>query len=285
MNANMPDVNQVIDAVKGRGLPATANMLSLAAIAFGVVGLGYGFGVAGAAWTYGAILVAIVYVLGVAQGGVMFGVIQTGTRGYWGRPMKRIGEALGVFLFPAWIALIIFLFAGGTTIYVWNPETIIAGGPVSLEPHSAAAISAKPFWLSEGFFIVRLIAAVGFLMSLSLVYIRGSLRPDLIMAKARLGADSPKWWDMVIGGETNLETAVEAGQSTQDKLFVPSPGPTPSSSASSPSTSSCPSTPGGSRTCSAAGSLSARFGSASRPWALWPCSVATGWVSRASLPT
>ena len=92
-----PDVKPVIDSIKTREFPAIANMLSLAGIGWGVVAFGYGYFVADKAWTMGAFLVALIYVISIAQGGVIFAVIQTGTWARWGRPMKRIGEAFGMF--------------------------------------------------------------------------------------------------------------------------------------------------------------------------------------------
>src|SRR5690554_981556 len=98
MSSHMPDVNPVIDGVAGRGLPSTVNLVSLVMIGLGVFGLIYGFAVAGAIWTWGAFLVALFYVLALAQGGLMFAVILSGTWGRWGRPLKRIGEAFAFFM-------------------------------------------------------------------------------------------------------------------------------------------------------------------------------------------
>ncbi len=219
MSAHGPDVTPVIDSIKTRQLPPTVNALSLAGIAWGVLAFGYGYFVADRAWTLGAYLVALIYVMSIAQGGVMFAVIQTGTWARWGRPLKRIGEALGVFLPVAWLGLLGFFALGGLKIYVWNPDTIVASGPVSLHPHSPEAIASKEFWLQPGFFALRQLVGTGLLFGLGLVYIRASLKPDLIQAKARLGSDAPAWWDRIIGGETNLEAAVEQGQNTQSLLF------------------------------------------------------------------
>lgn len=219
MSAHKPDVNTVIDAIPGRTLPGIANALSLAGIAWGVVAFGYGYFVADKAWTLGAYLVALVYVMALAQAGVMFGVIQTGTWGRWGRPVKRVAEGFAVFLPVAWFGLLMFFVLGGLKIYVWNPDTIVSVGAMDVHPHSPAAWTSKPIWLQPGFFAVRLLAATGLLYALGLLYVRASLRPDLIQAKARLGSKAPGWWGSIIGGETNLEAAVERGQNTQSNLF------------------------------------------------------------------
>ncbi len=219
MSAHTVDVNPVIDGIEGRTLPPMANMLSLAGIGWGVLAFLYGYFAVDAAWTFGAYLVALLYVMAIAQGGVMFAIIQTGTWGRWGRPLKRIGEALGTFLPVVWLGLAFFLFAGGMTIYVWNPATVVSTGPMDLHPHSLEAISSKEIWLTPMFFAGRLLAGTGVLFGLSMLYIRASLKPDLVQAKARLGSKAPAWWDRIIGGETNLAKATEEGQNFQSNIF------------------------------------------------------------------
>lgn len=217
MSSHMPDVNPVIDGVAGRGLPSTVNLVSLVMIGLGVFGLIYGFAVAGAIWTWGAFLVALFYVLALAQGGLMFAVILSGTWGRWGRPLKRIGETFAFFMPVVLVLLLVFL-VGGLGIYSWNPNTIIGTGMVDLAPHTAETWSSKPMWLTPGFFMARQIVGLLILLALNLLYLRASLRPDFIQAKARLGAKAPAWWDRVIGGSTDLAEAVKSGQRTQGVL-------------------------------------------------------------------
>lgn len=218
MSARTPDLNPVIDAIAGRTLPPAANLASLAMIALGVLGALYGFFVAGPVWTWGAVLVALVYVLAIAQGGVMFSVILTGTWGRWGRPLKRIAESFGFFMPIAWLFVVVFALFG-LRIYSWNPDTIIPGGMVDLAPHSAEAIASKPVWLTPGFFAARQILGVLVLLVLDVLYLRASLRPDLIHAKARLGQRAPAWWDRVIGASDTVDAAVASGQRTQSVLM------------------------------------------------------------------
>lgn len=215
--SHSPDVNSVIDAIPGRTLPASASMTGFALMGVGVLAIAYGFLVAGAAWTWGALLVAIMVGFAAAQGGIIFAIIQTGTWGRWGRPLKRIGESFAFMLPVMYVALLVFLLLG-VGIYPWNPDTFNPGGVVDLHPHSPAAISSKPLWLSKWFFIGRQALAMALLVGLDFVYLRASLRPDMIQAKARLGDKAPKWWDMFIGGKTDLKAAVESGQATQSAL-------------------------------------------------------------------
>jgi hypothetical protein len=218
--AHALDVNPVIDSIVGRRLPAKANMLSLVMIAWGVGAVVYGYAAAdgGEAWTLGAILVGLVYSLCIAQGSVMFCVILTGAWARWGRPFKRVAEALGVFLPVVYALMVVFLLTS-THVYAWNPDTIIAGGAVPLEPHSPEAYAAKPFWLNKWFFIGRHVFGLGLLTWLSVRYIRASLRPDLVQAKARLGDKAPAWWDRIIDGETDLVKARAEGIDGQSNVF------------------------------------------------------------------
>jgi len=221
--SHMPDVNPVIDAVKGRTLPGAINAASLAAIGLGLGAFLFGMfagGEEGAAWSWGAVLVGIVYTLALAQGGVMYGVLMAGTWARWGRPLKRVAETFGLFMPFVWLALAAFLIVG-IGVYPWNPDTFVVGGPVPLEPHSPEAIASKPMWLSKWFFIARQLLAVGWLVVLDLVWVRASMRPDLIQAKARLGSDAPGWWDTFIGGETDVVKATKESVKFQNGFMLP----------------------------------------------------------------
>jgi hypothetical protein len=213
------NVNAAIDSVATRSFPAAANLTSLALIALGVVAFLVGLFALGdggvVAW--GAFLVGLLWTHALGQGGVIFGVIQAGTWGRWGRPLKRIGESFAFFLPVAWVLLLVFLLFG-MKIYAWHPDTLIPGGPVSLEPHSAEAWRSKPVWLTPGFFAVRLLASVGLLATLQLVFVRASLKPDLILATQRLGDKAPAWWRRVTGGSTDLVGALRSGLATQSML-------------------------------------------------------------------
>lgn len=208
-------VDAAIDAVKGRGLPGTARTVAFGGLAWGAVAVGYGLFAGDAAWTWGAWLVACFYFVGLAQGGVVFAGIMQGVQGRWGRPLKRIGEAFGAFLPIVWIGLGIFLVAG-IDIYPWSPDWV-HGEPVALAPHGKAP-AAKELWLQKGFFAARTLGGLGLLIVLDLVFVRNSLRPDLILAKQRLGADAPAWWDRIIGGETDAEAAQERALATNSTL-------------------------------------------------------------------
>lgn len=219
MSASHVDVTGVIDAIPGRKMPMAATAAGLALMAIGALSFVGGMAVAGQAYTWGAFLAALIYWIGISQGGVMFGVILTGTWGRWGRGFKRVGESFFFMLPVLYLFLLFFLVAGGLGIYPWNPDTISPLGFVDINPHSAAATAAKPFWFNKGFFIGRITVGLLVLMLMDIIFIRGSLRPDLVMASQRLGAKAPGWWKLITGGATDVKAEVESGQFTQSLLF------------------------------------------------------------------
>ncbi len=215
-----PDLNPVIDGVVGRSLPAAVNVASLSLIAIGVAAFATGLFAMndGGVVAWGAFLVGVFYTLAISQGGVLFSVVQTATWGRWGRPFKRIAESFGFFLPVAWLLLVVFLLFG-LRIYSWNPDTAVEGGPVALAPHSPTVWAAKGTWLTPMFFRARLALGVGFLILLDFVYLRASMRPDLLAAMERLGAKAPGWWKTFAGAAGDLTAAVKASQATQTRMF------------------------------------------------------------------
>lgn len=224
MSHQTVDLNTHIDAIASRSLPVKVKMGGLAAMAIGLAATGYGFAVAGQAWTWGALLVALVYLLALTQGGVVFAVILTLSKAHWGRPLKRLAEAFGLFMPVVYLFLLIFLLLGHG-LYPWHLDTFLtyADGSsafVDIKPHSEFAWSTKPLWLNVPFFIGRQMGMIGLLFLLGFFYLKNSLRPDLIAAKARLGSNAPRWWNFIVGNETDVEAAQERGEKNQQVLGV-----------------------------------------------------------------
>lgn len=213
------DVNPVIDAMEGRTVPFAATAVGGVLLLLGVIGFIAGIFIAGPAPTWGAVLVALVWSLGICQGAFMFSILLTATWGRWGRPVKRIAESF-VFVMPfLWVLLVLFL-VFGIGIYKWHPTPFAPIEHISLEPHSPAAWRSKPIWLRHDFFAARQILAFAFIILLDFLYLRGSLGPDMLQAKLRLGADKvPGWWSTFTGSGTDLPAAIEKGQNTQSTLF------------------------------------------------------------------
>ena len=146
--SSTPDIHPVIDRVAGRTLPASVNAVSLALVALGVVAFLTGMFAIGdhGAVAWGSFLVGALYTFAIAQGGVMFSVIQTGTWGRWGRPVKRIAETFGFYLPVGYAAILVFLLFG-LSIYPWNPSTVV--GAPSFSTEYAASMTWQPMSPSE----------------------------------------------------------------------------------------------------------------------------------------
>ncbi len=186
-----------------REVPANWRTLGYVGMGVGVASLGFGLATQ-AERTLGVLLVCIVYFLGVSQGGVMFAAVQTATLGRWGRPFKRIGESFASFLPFVYLAYIAFLLGGGLHLYEWTHEPMPAH---------------KTIWLQPGFFVARQIVLVGFMMLLSLVFVRNSMRPDLGWNAEQIGADkAPAWWGRITMGWKGREVEAEEAYQRNIKL-------------------------------------------------------------------
>jgi hypothetical protein len=211
------DVNAAIDAVATRKVPAAVQLGGIAAIVIGIVGFGIGMAT-DPAWAWGAVLVGILYVTALAFGGLAFSLVATLTWARWSRPLKRVAETFALFGPIAWLLIAIFVIVANG-LYPWHAGTFNPGGQIAIEPHSPAVLfAAKPQYLTVPFFIARQVIGVGLLAGLGFIYLRASLRPDLIMAKARLGDRAPGWWGMFIGGAGDLASEVKASDRTQSNL-------------------------------------------------------------------
>jgi hypothetical protein len=123
-------------------------------------------------------LVNLVFFLGIAQAGIVWAAIARTTRATkWASSLVRYGEAISAFLPIGYVLVLIFLFAGGATLYPW------VGQP----------IAAKAAWLNWPFFVARNAILMGALVLMSRVLMGKSLRPDLGVAKDLV---TGKWKDL-----------------------------------------------------------------------------------------
>jgi len=198
-----PDVQETMKSTP-REVPARWKSLLLAGVGVGVASLAFGLATA-TERTLGVFLVCLVYFMGVAQGGVMFAVVQTATLGRWGRPFKRIAESFAAFLPIVYVLYALFLVGGGLHLYEWAHEG------VHLPAH-------KSVWLRPGFFVARQLVMVGILMTLSLVFVKNSLRPDMGVTADVLGSATPAWWSRFTAGWKGREAEVEEAYQKNIKL-------------------------------------------------------------------
>ncbi len=151
-----------------------------------------------------AMLTNIVYFFGVCMGGLIFSVAMTLTLARWGRPLKRIAESFVVYTPILWVLLAIFLFTGGLDLYEWHTD------PSILHGH-------KAIWLTDSFFVVRVLGSTALLMLMAFIYLRHSLRPDLAIASKALGGKHPAWWGRLTQGWTDDES--DAAESHHRMLY------------------------------------------------------------------
>ena len=123
-----------------------------------------------------ALLVNAVFFGGLAFGGIAFSVILTITNARWGRPVKRMAEAMTAFL-PVVAVMFLLLFLGAPQLFLW------------IDP--AKVIQAKAGWLNYPFFVVRQISVFVLFSILIWFYLKVSLRPDIGLASKLAGFSNP----------------------------------------------------------------------------------------------
>ena len=150
-----------------------------------------------------AYLTSMNYFVGISFGGVAFLAAMTMTEARWSRPLKRVAEGFVAFTPVIWVLFLVFYLTGGFELYEWYT-------------HAGDFHGHKHIWLQPNFFLGRNLFAMGLLSLLGLMYIRASLKPDLIAAKAEIGSSAPAWWDKIIGGETDVRAASEQSLARQN---------------------------------------------------------------------
>lgn len=119
-------------------------------------------------FTWQALLVNTLFFGGISCGGLIFSVIFTITSAHWGRPIKRLAEAMAAF-FPVAALFFLLLFLGAEYFFEW------------MDP--AKVIHAKAGWLNYPFFVIRNIVLFSVFAAVSWYYLRVTLRPDIGLAK------------------------------------------------------------------------------------------------------
>ena len=115
-----------------------------------------------------ALLVNMMFFGGIALGGVIFSVIFTITSAQWGRPIKRLAEAMAGFI-PVSMVLMIVLFFGMEYFFIWVDHD--------------AVIHSKAGWLNTSFFVLRNVFMMGLAALIVWIYLKAVLRPDIGLAK------------------------------------------------------------------------------------------------------
>jgi Ni/Fe-hydrogenase subunit HybB-like protein len=140
-------------------------------LGFVVIGIiGFAAGLIGnrsyLAWQ--ALLVNTMFFGGIALGGLAFSLIFTITSAKWGRPIKRLAEALSAFM-PIGALLLCLLFFGAHHFFEWMDHDKV--------------IHAKAGWLNFPFFIIRNVVVLGLFVAAGSYYLKTVIRPDIGLAQ------------------------------------------------------------------------------------------------------
>lgn len=201
MGGHAPDPTPFIMSTP-RPVPAAAKMGGIALAVIGLAATGYGF-VTDADRTFTAFITNFMYWAGISQGAFMLAVALVIVKGRWGRPLKRIAEGMSLFMPVLYVFMILFILAGGMHIYPWTHEDLPAH---------------KAVYLTNGFWIARVLGGLALLIFLNLLFLRASLRADLGVAGEALGAKAPGWWSKLTGGWKGKE--VETAENLRKQVYL-----------------------------------------------------------------
>lgn len=141
--------------------------LLLGFVAIGIIGFVAGMVGNRSYLAWQALLVNTMFFGGIALGGLAFSVIFTITSAKWGRPIKRLAEALSAFV-PIGALLLCLLFFGADHFFEWIDHDKV--------------IHAKAGWLNFPFFIIRNLVVLGLFVAGGSYYLKTVMRPDIGLA-------------------------------------------------------------------------------------------------------
>lgn len=193
-----PNLDPVLDNPV-QSVPKPLLIGSVVAIAAGIAGAAYAAGQESDRASI-AFLHNMVHWLGVAQGGFMLSIALTMSKGRWGRPFKRMAEALALTVPLLYVGLLLFLYFGGMQLYPWMHEDLPAH---------------KKIYLTESFFWWRQVGGLGLLTLLNFGYLRASWRPDLGYIQSKLGDNAPSWYGFFTANWTDLDSEIEKSERSQ----------------------------------------------------------------------
>jgi len=145
--------------------------LLLCFVAIGIVGFAAGLIGGRSYMVWQALLVNTIFFSGIAMGGLAFSLIFTITKTKWGRPIRRLAEAMGAFI-PVGALLFCLLFFGADHFFEWVDHDKV--------------IHAKEGWLNFPFFVIRNVLFLGLFVAGTGYYLKNVIRPDIGLA-VRLG--------------------------------------------------------------------------------------------------
>ncbi len=136
-------------------------------VAIGIIGFIVGLIGNSSYLAWQALLVNTMFFGGIALGGLAFSLIFTITSAEWGRPIKRLAEALSAFI-PIGALLLCLLFFGTDHLFEWVDHDKV--------------IHTKAGWLNLPFFVIRNVVVLVLFVAGSLYYLKTVIRPDIGLA-------------------------------------------------------------------------------------------------------
>jgi len=175
---------------------ARLQKLLLVFVAIGIVGFAAGLIGDRSYLAWQALLVNTMFFGGIALGGLVFSVILTITSAKWGRPIKRLAEALSAFI-PISALLLCLLFFGAGHFFEWMDHDKV--------------IHTKEGWLNFPFFIIRNVVFLGVFIAVSGYYLKSVLRPDIGLSGALSGFGN-NFTDRFVKNYGSQEEEVDAAE-------------------------------------------------------------------------
>ena len=166
--ASTEEIKQILDTSKFE-VQRKTKMFLFGLMSVGLLAFLYGLFSGHPEMAWHALLINTIFFAGIAHAGLGISVIFTVTDAYWGRPIKRLAEALGSFV-PFSTLFFLILFLGGEYFFEWYDHDKV--------------IHAKAGWLEYNFFMIRHAVCLAILAWLSRKYLQNSLRPDIGLAKS-----------------------------------------------------------------------------------------------------
>ena len=108
------------------------------------------------------------FFMSLALGGLFFAAIQWLTSAMWSAPVRRIAESFTAYL-PVALITTAVLYFGIHSLYIWSDAAKV---------HGDAVLEGKSGYLSQNFFVIRDLVAVGLWMLFAKIMIGNSLKQD-----------------------------------------------------------------------------------------------------------
>jgi Ni/Fe-hydrogenase subunit HybB-like protein len=173
-------------------------------VALGIIGFVAGLIGSRSYLAWQALLVNTIFFGGIALGGLAFSVIFTITNAKWGRPIKRLAEALSAFMLIGAL-LLCLLFFGADHFFEWMDHDKV--------------IHAKAGWLNFPFFIIRNVVLLGLFVAGGSYYLKTVIRPDIGLAE-KLSDFSNPFADRFVKNYGSQEEE-QAGAQKRAKTLAP----------------------------------------------------------------